>query len=81
MSMSGVMLPAGAGVVGGKLGSYFGNWVGDELGVGGKNERTMFGSTLGGAATGAAAGAAVGGIGAIPGALIGGAAGLISSLF
>ena len=81
MTAGGILGTAGAGLVGGKIGNYFGNWAGAELGIGGKEERSKVGATLGGAAAGATAGAMFGGVGAIPGAVIGGIGGLMSSFF
>jgi hypothetical protein len=70
-----------AGVVGGKMGKYFGEWAGHELGMGGKREQDIIGGTLGGAAAGAMYGSVVPGVGTITGGLIGGAAGGIGNLF
>lgn len=70
-----------AGVVGGKMGKYFGEWAGHELGMGGKREQDIIGGTLGGAAAGAMYGSVVPGVGTITGGLIGEAAGGIGNLF
>jgi hypothetical protein len=79
LSLPGVGAAGGMGLLGGRIGSYFGNWVGDQAGIGGKREREAIGGVLGGAAAGALAGSAAGGVGAIPGAFIGGLGGAIAN--
>ena len=67
--------PVAAGLVGGYLGGKFGDWAGEQLGIGGKNEREIGGGILGGAATGAAIGSIVPGVGTVVGGLVGGIVG------
>ncbi len=74
-SMTNVGVSGVAGAAGGMLGSKAGLWVGDKIGIGGKNEHSIAGGALGGATLGGAFG---GPVGAIVGGVIGGVVGLVS---
>jgi hypothetical protein len=74
-SMTNVGVSGVAGAAGGMLGSKAGLWVGDKIGIGGKNENSTAGGALGGATLGAMVG---GPVGAIVGGVIGGVVGLVS---
>jgi hypothetical protein len=72
LSSTGVGLAAGAMMAGGPM---FGNWAGEQLGIGGERERSIGGGVVGGAAAGATIGSVVPVVGTAVGAVIGGVVG------